>query len=1208
MTHPPAPAKASLFSRLVRALALIVCIVALMGPRSCGEKLADANATFETAPLIASLIEGLVIDPPALDAPSTPTVPFFAFLHREADCSLTRVATGSSLNILSKYPNYQDYIHQLSGLSSTPDVFAKGCADTTIGSASGAGALLATIPTGQVAAKITNTGFQTFVVSPTGVILSGPTSFSTVGTPGSGNSATAASLIAADLNGDGLPDLVVVTLGFNAPNVATLSVYLSNADGSLQTPATINSTLPLAAVTIDDVNSDQKLDLIATALQSPGASTPGLEVFLGNGSGGFGAAIPGPAGVSALNTVTGDFNKDGKKDLVTNTGQILLGNNDGTFILQPNVIINPSFNNSGGPGVVAVTSGDFNHDGNLDLAFSNQNAVTVDVYLGHGDASFTYANSYAATFGSTNLSVTDLDGDGNPDIFLGTFTGPDFAADPLSNGLFISFLGHGDGSFFGANAYVPLGPGAFGINFFDTADFNGDTKPDMATIDIDNNNGPYLSVLLGNGDGTFTTQAPIPLTANLNSPSSVNAFLAADLNGDGKSDIVFAHTNNSQAPLISVLIGKGNGTFATQVDYAAPGPVVSVAAIDLNADKKPDLALIVNPGNSFPPTATLLYTMLNKGDGTFAAPVQVDAKPYLAFLAAGDVSGDGVPDLVASAPGGVTNSIAGATYLYIGNGNGTLKSAETLAGGANPSAVAIADMNGDGKTDIVVSGTSNIATGYVQVLLNNGSGGFTQAAPASTDDAFPSSVAIGDMDKDGHPDVILSGCCGQASSFFLHAVGDGSFDPKTSGDLTLSNSTTQVELVDVNGDKRPDLLAVANGLALEVMLNLPSSVPDTTLTNTALTASASSITVGQSVTFTATVTPQSGAGEPTGSVTFFDGSTAIGTSALNASGAATMMTSSLTQGAHSVTSTYGGDMNFGSSASSAVTVQVNGAALIATSIALTGPATAAPGAAVMFTATVTPVSGTASPTGTVAFLDGATSLGSGTLASGVATFATSTLTAGAHSISATYGGDTNFASSTSNALSISIASPAFTLSANPTAITVTRQHAGTSVITVTPSGGFNQTINFSCGGLPDGTDCEFQPGTLTPNGSPVTTTLTVTVTTEGNIRGRKSAGVAGALDETAAGGNRATASPHGCRLPFIPTLGIEVVLLAALWRRKKSMAMARWQAALAVVLLSAFVAGCGGSSGGSTTLTTIQVNAAAGNQNVQLRLTVNLQK
>src|SRR6202453_583483 len=1293
---------------LARLLMGLLCMFIVMGPSGCPLKDEAEKGDNVAAKLFINWMAFEAnVDPPAQDAPSTPAVPYFAFLHRETNCSLTRIATDATLNILSTYPNYQDYIHQQSLLTSTPDAFPNGCQTSTVGIGSQSGALLGTTPAGNfVGATLTSQGIEVFVVSPTGTIISGPTQISTTGTPGQGNLASSAGMAVADLNGDGIPDLVVPSSGFSAPNVGTLTVFISNGDGTFQTPTTINLTIPVSGVTIDDVNGDGKFDLIATALQNPGATTTGLNVLLGDGKGGFGAPIPGPAGVSAIVSVTGDFNKDGKKDIATNSGQILLGNNDGTFTLQPNVLINQSFSTTGGPGVVGVAAGDFNHDGNIDLAFSNQNAVTVDVYLGHGDGTFSYGSSYAAVYGANNLVSTDLDGDGAADIFLGTYAGNGFAADQTSAGMFQSFLGRGDGTFAAAPAYIPLCPGATGINFFDVADFDGDTKPDMVTIDADNTNGPYLSVELGNGDGTFKTQPPIPLTADFSPAGQVGGFLAADVDGDGKSDVVFARANNAQQAIISVLIGKGTGGFTAQVDYDVPAPVVALVALDLNGDKKPDLAFIGNPGNSFPPTATILYVMLNNGDGKFAAPVQVDAKPVLGSLAVGDVTGDGVPDLVATASGDVTNNIAGATYLYVSKGNGTLAAAQTLSGGMFPTAAAIADMNGDGKLDIVVSGSTTITTGYVNVLVNNGGGTFTTATAAPTDDASPSSVAVADLNADGKPDVVLSGCCGLAFSVYLQGDGDGTFLNNVGADLPLAVSTTQVKLVDVNNDAAPDFLAVSNGLALEVFLNTIHSQTVTAPTTTALTASASTVTVGQSVTFTATVAPVSGTGIPTGSVTFFDGATAIGTAAVNGSGVATLMTSTLAQGSHSVTATYGGDLNFASSASAAVSVQVNADALIGTTAGVTGPATATQGASVMFTATITPASGTAkptgivtfldgatalgtgtlnssgvatfsttalttgvhsitaqypgdanfsgstspaisitinaaallgtttvltgpstaasgasvsfmasvtpasgtkTPTGTVSFLDGATSLGTGTLnASGSATFATSALAAGSHSITASYGGDTSFASSASSALSISItAAGTFTLSANPTAISLSRGHAGSSVITATPANGFSQPIQFSCGALPAGIDCAFQPSSVTPNGAPVTTTLTISEDATNNIRRGNSPVF---TTPKISGDSPGRSLP--LRSPFAPILGAELLFLSAFWRKRKITARIPLRIAAAFLFLltiATFVGGCTGTPNPKSTTTTITITATAGAQSVPLPITITVQ-
>jgi len=192
-------------------------------------------------------------------------------------------------------------------------------------------------------------------------------------------------------------------------------------------------------------------------------------------------------------------------------------------------------------------------------------------------------------------------------------------------------------------------------------------------------------------------------------------------------------------------------------------------------------------------------------------------------------------------------------------------------------------------------------------------------------------------------------------------------------------------------------------------------------TQIALTSSTNPSVYGQSVTFTSTVSAKApGAGSPSGTVTFKDGTTVLGTSTLNASGVATFATSALGVASHSITSVYNGDANFTTTTSTAVTQVVNQAA---TSTVLTSSATSSIfGQSVTFTGTVTANSpGAGTPSGTVSFKDGTTLLGTGTLnASGVATFSTSTLAVGNHSITAVYESDLNFSTSTSGAISLSI--------------------------------------------------------------------------------------------------------------------------------------------------------------------------------------------
>lgn len=185
-----------------------------------------------------------------------------------------------------------------------------------------------------------------------------------------------------------------------------------------------------------------------------------------------------------------------------------------------------------------------------------------------------------------------------------------------------------------------------------------------------------------------------------------------------------------------------------------------------------------------------------------------------------------------------------------------------------------------------------------------------------------------------------------------------------------------------------------------------------TATSTTLVASPTTAVVGAAIALTATVASSAA----TGTVTFYDGTTSIGTATLSA-GVATATTSALAAGTHSITAVYGGSSTYATSTSSAVTVTITGAGTTATTTTLTTSATSVTsGASVTLTATVAP----SAATGTVTFLSGTTTLGSGTLASGVATLATTSLPVGTDSVTAVYGGDTNYTTSTSSAVSITV--------------------------------------------------------------------------------------------------------------------------------------------------------------------------------------------
>ena len=297
--------------------------------------------------------------------------------------------------------------------------------------------------------------------------------------------------------------------------------------------------------------------------------------------------------------------------------------------------------------------------------------------------------------------------------------------------------------------------------------------------------------------------------------------------------------------------------------------------------------------------------------------------------------------------------------------------------------------------------------------------------------------------------------------------------------------------------------------------NAPSTSPVVTLvvnpmgsqqsSTTSLKISPNPAQVGQTITFTAKVTGGlSGSGQVTGNVIFYNGSDALATVILDASGTATYKNSTLAVGTYTITAAYSGDGNFLPSTSPPVTLMVVPVGVLTpTTTTLTSSAPNANfGDTVIFSATVSGGMGNP-PTGTVTFLDGSSTIGTGTLSNGLATFSTSSLSVGTHTITAQYSGDSNFLSSTSDPLTETIGSgggggggggTTFYMSVNPGILNVTQGQSGTATVTVSPSGGFNQQITFVCSGLPLYANCSFNPTTITPDGSnkPVTTTLTVT--------------------------------------------------------------------------------------------------------------------
>ena len=364
---------------------------------------------------------------------------------------------------------------------------------------------------------------------------------------------------------------------------------------------------------------------IGNASTGPSASTTQPMVVNTRPQSGFAAGVGYTAGSAPSRPVVGDFNHDGNIDLAvpnvnSNNVSILLGNSNGTF--------QAAVNYATGTTPQVVVTGDFNGDGKIDLAVAALGSNSVSILLGNGDGTFQTFTPVPAGATPYALVAADFNNDGWTDL----------AVSNLTAGTYTILLGKGDGTFQSAKT-VSLGGSLNGIA---AGDFNGDGKTDLVVTSF---NGQSVDILLGNGDGTFTAGAS-PLVGI--SPVFV---LAADLNGDGKLDLAVA---NSSASSISVLLGNGDGTFQTQAVYTVGSAPFSMVAADLNNDGRPDLAVV----NDVTGTVTLL---IQQSNGTFVSGGSLTPGGNPLGIVAADFNQDGRPDLA------VTDNAGTRTFIYLGS-------------------------------------------------------------------------------------------------------------------------------------------------------------------------------------------------------------------------------------------------------------------------------------------------------------------------------------------------------------------------------------------------------------------------------------------------------------------------------------------------------------------------------------------------------------